>query len=367
MHLKKLNLVNFKNYSDAALEFSPAVNCFFGKNGSGKTNLLDAIHYLSLCKSYFNPIDVQQIKHEEAFFVIQGFFERKDNEESVYCGLKRHQKKQFKRNGKEYARLAEHIGLFPVVIITPFDTLLIMEGSEERRKFLDSVISQTNPEYLDDLLSYNKVLFNRNALLKSFGEQGRVDREMLDVYDEQLIAFGTRIYKKRKEFIEEISPVFQQHFNFISDGEEKVGMVYETQLDKMDFAEGLRSHEQRDMAFQRSTFGPHKDDISFTIHGEYPLKKLGSQGQQKTYLIALKLAQYSYLDKYKGFKPLLLLDDIFDKLDEQRIFRLLEMVSHHSFGQIFITDTEGERVKKIFSQIGIEPSLFHIEKGEILN
>lgn len=361
MYLEKLQLLNFKNYADAELEFSPAVNCFAGNNGAGKTNLLDAIHYLSLCKSYFNPIDSQQIRYGQDLFIIQGIFDKNKTSEKVYCGLKRNQKKQFKRNQKEYQRLADHIGLFPLVIISPNDSELIIGGSEERRKFVDNVISQTDNSYLDTLIRYNKSLSGRNALLRNSGEA--IDPDLLAVYDEQLMLHGNMIYRKRSEFLQRFTPMFQAHYEFISANAEIISLKYESGLHKCTFEEGLRQAQERDRYLQRSTFGIHKDDLIFSIE-DHPMKKFGSQGQQKSFLIALKLGQYSYLYENKGFKPLLLLDDIFDKLDNLRIKRLLEMVVKEDFGQLFLTDTDAGRLEDLFGQIGVSAKIFHIEKGE---
>lgn len=364
MYLQRLSVINFKNYREADMEFLDGVNCFTGLNGSGKTNLLDAIHYLCLCKSYFNPVDSQQILHEEPFFVVQGDFAREEQSEAVYCGFKRNHKKQFKMNGKEYSRLADHIGVFPLVMISPYDNNLVTEGSEERRKFLDSAISQVDPHYLDDLISYNKVLSNRNALLKRFAETGRTDPEMLEVYDEQLISYGMKIFRKRQSFCEQFVPLFNEIYSNISSDYEEVSFRYESQLLTQDFASLLKNNLRKDTVLERTSAGIHKDDLHFML-GAHPLKKLGSQGQQKSYLIALKLAQYRFLDEQKGYKPLLLLDDIFDKLDDRRIRQLLEMVSREHFGQIFITDTNSERIRQIFGDIGVDCRLFDIERGEV--
>ncbi|WP_207424198.1 DNA replication/repair protein RecF [Desertivirga brevis] len=364
MWLQKLSLLNFKNYQEAGLRFSPTVNAFTGDNGAGKTNLLDAIHYLSLCKSYFNPIDSQQIRQGAEFFMVQGVFGKNESEDVVACSLKKNQKKQFKRNKKDYQRLADHIGLFPLVMISPYDISIIIEGSEERRRFIDSVISQTDNQYLDELIAYNKSLTSRNMLLKKIAETGRYDPLLLEVYDEQLIASGTRIFSKRQAFMAEFLPVFNRHYQYVSEDAEQVELVYESQLLSSDYAALLKSSVERDRVLERTTCGIHKDDLSFSIH-DMPMKKFGSQGQQKSFLIALKLAQYSFLHQRKGFKPLLLLDDIFDKLDDKRVKKLMTMVSHHDFGQIFITDTSKERIRTIFAGIGVEVNIFEVERGVV--
>lgn len=364
MHLKQLSLLNFKNYNEAELTLQPGVNAFVGSNGAGKTNLLDAIHYLSLCKSYFNPIDSQQIKQGADFFMINGVFDKDNQKEVIACGLKRNQKKQFKRNKKEYQRLADHIGLFPSVMISPYDISIIIEGSEERRKFIDNVISQTDNQYLDELIAYNKTLINRNALLKLIADTGKYDPALLEVYDDQLIISGNRIFQKRKRFMETFTGIFNRHYQYISDNAEQVQLVYESQLLGSDFAALLKKSVERDRVLERTNVGIHKDDLQFTIHG-MAMKKFGSQGQQKSFLIALKLAQYSFLQEQKGYKPLLLLDDIFDKLDENRTLKLMQMVSDNNFGQVFITDTSAARVNKIFDDLGIRIAIFKVDKGTV--
>jgi len=364
MWLQKLSLLNFKNYAEAELNFSATVNAFTGNNGAGKTNLLDAIHYLSLCKSYFNPIDSQAIKMGTEFFMVQGVFEKDDRKEVISVGVKRNQKKQFKRNKKEYTRLADHIGMFPLVMISPNDISIIIEGSEERRKFVDNVISQTDPYYLDELILYNRNLLARNTLLKQIAETGKYDPALLEIYDDQLVLSGTRIFQKRQTFLKVFTEIFNRHYRFLTDSAEEVELVYESPLSGQDFHELLKKSVERDRALQRSTVGIHKDDLVFSIH-QMPLKKFGSQGQQKSFLIALKLAQYTYLNQQKGFKPLLLLDDIFDKLDDNRTRKLMQMVSEKDFGQIFITDTSRHRIQSIFEEINVAVQIFDVEQGNV--
>jgi len=364
MYLQHLSVINFKNYEEAELAFSEGVNAFTGDNGAGKTNLLDAIHYLSLCKSYFNPIDSQQIKQGADFFIVNGVFDKNGETNTVSCGVKRNQKKQFKRNKKEYQRLADHIGQFPLVMVSPYDISIIIEGSEERRKFIDNVISQTDNRYLDELIVYNKVLANRNALLKRIADTGRYDPDLLAVFDEQLIASGNQIFEKRKAFMEGFTAIFNEHYQFLSENAEQVELVYESQLLQDDFASLLKKSTEKDRALERTTVGIHRDELQFAIHG-MPMKKFGSQGQQKSFLIALKLAQYGFLYKQKGFKPLLLLDDIFDKLDDKRVTKLMQMVSNNDFGQVFITDTSAAKVEGIFNKIGVAVRLFNIKGGEV--
>jgi DNA replication and repair protein RecF len=364
MYLQQLSFLNFKNYTEAELTLSPGVNAFVGNNGAGKTNLLDAVHYLSLCKSYFNPIDSQQIKQGADFFMVNGVFEKNGNKEVVACGVKRNQKKQFKRNKKDYQRLADHIGLLPLVMVSPYDISIIIEGSEERRKFIDNVISQTDNQYLDELIAYNKFLANRNAMLKQIADTGRYDPELLAVMDEQLTASGSRLFQKRRAFMEAFTPIFNQHYSFISNGAEQVELVYESQLLADSLATLLKKNIERDRILERTTSGIHKDDLQFNIHG-MPMKKFGSQGQQKSFLIALKLAQYTFLTQKKGFKPLLLLDDIFDKLDDGRVTKLMQMVSNNDFGQVFITDTSMSRVQQVFEAIKVDVKLFKVTEGNI--
>lgn len=366
MWLQRLSLINFKNYEEASLTFSATVNAFTGNNGTGKTNLLDAIHYLSLCKSYFNPIDSQQIKQGTDFFMVQGVFELQEKQETIACSLKKNQKKQFKRNKKEYQRLADHIGLFPLVMISPYDVSIVMEGSEERRKFMDNAISQTDRHYLDELIQYNKCLTNRNALLRQIAQTGFYDPTLLEIYDEQLAASGAVIYQKRRNFMERFTEIFNQHYAFLSEGAEEVSLVYDSPLHEDSLANLLQKYVEKDRILERTSMGIHKDDLVFSIHG-MPLKKFGSQGQQKSFLIALKLAQYTYLQSENGFEPLLLLDDIFDKLDEHRTRKLMQKVSAHDFGQIFITDTSRHRIQTIFDEIGEEVVIFDVEKGKVLS
>src|ERR1700761_8111510 len=356
MYLQQLSLLNFKNYTEAELSFQPGVNAFAGNNGAGKTNLLDAVHYLALCKSYFNPIDSQQIKQGTDFFIINGTFDRNDQKEIIACSVK--------RNKKNYQRLADHIGLLPLVMVSPYDISIIIEGSEERRKFIDNVISQTDNKYLDELIIYNKVLINRNALLKRIADTGKYDPELLAVFDEQLITSGNLIFEKRKAFMESFTAIFAKHYQFLSGDAEQVELVYESQLLQDDFAMLLKKSTEKDRALERTTTGIHKDELQFAIHG-MPMKKFGSQGQQKSFLIALKLAQYSFLYQQKGFKPLLLLDDIFDKLDDNRVTKLMQMVSNHDFGQVFITDTSAAKIKNIFKKIDVDLKLFKVTGGEI--
>ena len=366
MFLEKLSILNFKNYNEAQLEFSEKINCFLGNNGEGKTNLLDAIYYLSFCKSFFNPIDSQNIKHDLPFFVVEGFYNKNNKEEVIYCGLKKGQKKQFKRNKKNYDRLADHIGKIPLVIITPIDILLIIDGSDVRRKFIDGIISQYDKSYLNNLLSYNKALNHRNLLLKSFWLNRNFDQETLDVWDEQLVQYGNLIYQARNNFIKKFTPIFQNYYTTLSGDKEKVELEYRSQLNDGSFGKLLEDNIDKDRANHYSNIGIHKDDLVFKL-GEMPLKKFGSQGQQKTYLLALKLAQAELIQEISETKVIILLDDIYDKLDGDRMNQLLNIVGDGKFGQVFITDTDLERIPTILKNEKINFKSFQIKNGEALN
>jgi len=360
MHLHKLTIHNFKNYQQADFSLCGKINCFVGNNGVGKTNLLDAVYYLSFCKSYFNPTDIQNIRHGEIFFAIHGSYMRQnDHAEQLQCIQKKGERKKFLHNKKEYDRLADHIGRFPLVMISPADRDLINEGSEIRRKYIDSVISQFDKLYLDDLINYNKALYQRNVLLKSFAERRYFDREAIEIWDEQLITLGRKIYRRRAEFLQKFIPLFQHYFSFISGGKEQVDMSYQSQLHDRDFRELMGKAIDSDRAALYTTVGIHKDDLEFLMGG-YPMKRFGSQGQQKSFVIAIKLAQFEYTRKINGFKPILLLDDIFDKLDDCRVQQLIKLVSENSFGQVFITDTQEENIHKIFDPLAIEHKIFRI-------
>jgi DNA replication and repair protein RecF len=364
MYLQKLSLVNFKNYEQAELTFSAKINCFVGNNGVGKTNLLDAIYYLSLCKSYFNNIDSQNIRHGQDFFVIQGNYSINNIEEEIYCGFKRSSRKVFKRNKKEYDRLADHIGFIPAVIITPSDNSLISEGSEERRKLVDSIISQYDKLYLDDIIQYNRILLQRNKILKEFADSGHFDAEMLDVYSDQLSLLGDRIFLKRQDFINQFIPVFQKYYQLIAGENEHVELIYQSQLLEKKLRQLLSENQNKDRILEYTSVGIHKDDLNMLL-GNHPVKKVASQGQQKTYVVALKLAEFDFIEKISGTKPLLLLDDIFDKFDPGRVKQIIHLASDEHFGQIFITDTEILRIKKVLKEISYDHSIFIVEEGEI--
>jgi DNA replication and repair protein RecF len=346
MFLKKISLYNYKNFSEATFEFDSKINCFVGKNGVGKTNVLDAIFHLANGKSYFNPLAVQNIKHQEEFFVIDGEFEKADRIEQIVSSFKKGHKKILKRNSKPYEKFSDHIGFIPLVIISPADNDLIIEGSETRRKFMDTVISQLDPSYLQGLIQYQKILSQRNALLKYFALNHVFENDTLSIYNEQLNGLGQEIFEKRKQFIEAFLPIFNKHHQTITDSNETVQLVYESHLLELDTLSLLEQNLSKDRALQYTSVGIHKDDLAFQIDN-YPIKKFGSQGQQKSFLIALKLAQFEFVKKQSGEKPILLLDDIFDKLDETRVSKIVEMVNQDEFGQLFISDTHPERTENI--------------------
>jgi DNA replication and repair protein RecF len=364
MHLKNLSVVNFKNYRELNLGFTQGINCFVGHNGAGKTNLLDAIHYLSFCKSYFNSFDNQNILHEEDMFVIQGIFDKGGKEEEIYCAQKRNDRKQFKRNKKDYGRLSEHIGLLPVVLVSPTDIELVIEGSEVRRKFVDSILSQLDSTYLNNLIEYNKALLQRNAMLKQFYETRSWDNTLISIWDEQMISKGTDIFKKRQAFTKEFSELFRSIYAEISGSREEVGLEYSSQLSEAPFPDLLTKVLPKDRLVQYSTVGVHKDDWLFTKDA-YPLKKFASQGQQKSFIIALKLAQFLYLKKHYGSPPIMLLDDIFDKLDEERVSYLINMVTGPDFEQVFITDTNHTRMQKLLEKKKKEFRIYTVTEGAL--
>jgi DNA replication and repair protein RecF len=359
MYLKKISLFNYKNFSEANFEFDSKINCFVGKNGIGKTNVLDAIYHLSYGKSYFNPLAVQNIKHGEEFFVIDAEFEKQERTEQIVCSLKKGQKKILKRNGKPYEKFSDHIGFVPLVIISPADSDLIVEGSETRRKFMDSVISQLDADYLKQLIHYQKVMSQRNALLKYFALNHVFETDTLSIYNEQLNSFGNYIFEKRKQFIEAFVPVFNRHHEAITGGQETVRLVYESHLFENNLLQLLQDNINKDRALQYTSAGTHKDDLSFEIDN-YPIKKFGSQGQQKSFLIALKLAQFEFLKTQSGVKPILLFDDIFDKLDESRVAKIIEMVNNDTFGQLFISDTHPERTETIVKSTHQSYKIFNL-------
>ncbi len=361
MYIKKINLINFKNYAETDLSFSSQINIFTGQNGAGKTNLLDAIYCLSLTKSAFSSSETNSIRHHENFFSILGHFQKGEHLHSVQYDLAG-AKKTFRLDKNPYDKLSEHIGAFPVVLVTPNDTDVIREGSEERRKFFDSIISQLDNVYLVELIRYNNLLKQRNSLLKQFAERNSIDKELIDSYNYQMLKSAAVIYTKRKSFMEEYIPIFNAHYLNLSEEQETPELVYESQLHEQEFEQKFLKNLTKDILLQRTGMGIHKDDYSFLLSG-YAVKGYGSQGQQKSFVIALKLAHFDIIKKHKNLKPILLLDDIFDKLDDNRISKLMEMVAQETFGQLFITDARPERTEKIFEHIRAEIRIFHIANG----
>ena len=363
MVLNELTIINYKNIAQAELSLSPKINCFIGNNGMGKTNLLDAVYYLSFCKSYTNPIDSQIISHDADMCMLQGKYSFKDeSEEIVYSAVRRRQKKQFKRNKKEYDRLSDHIGLIPLVMISPTDNELITGASEGRRKFMDMAISQFDKEYLRALVRYNKALQQRNALLKLEGEQ--IDESLLELWEDQMVADGSFIYQKRKEFIEKLTPIFNVYYSQISCSAEVVSFDYISQLNEGDFSELMVRNRLRDMAIGHTTTGIHRDELEMLLDG-FPLKKVGSQGQNKTYFVSLKLAQFRYLLDTGGSTPIILLDDIFDRLDANRVEEIVKLVSRPEFGQIFISDTNRGALDRILDRINNSSNIYSVMDGVI--
>ena len=361
MIIDRISILNFKNIAEAELAFSPKMNCLFGDNGMGKTNLLDALYYLSFTKNYTNLSDIQLINHGADFCVLQGYYSEGEITEEIYCGIKRKQKKVFKRNKKEYERLSEHIGLIPIVMISPADTDLIQRGSEERRKFVDMLICQYDKEYLQALIYYNKALIQRNSLLKE--NTSLSDTSLFEILEEQMIHHGQIIYEKRKTFISDFLPVFKRYYSIISDESETVDLQYESQLDDFSLIELLSEKREKDKILGYTSAGIHKDDFNFLLDN-YLIRKIGSQGQNKTYLIALKLAQFSFFMQ-KGSVPILLLDDLFDKLDAKRVEKIIQLVSQPEFGQIFITDTNRKYLDEILTSMQYDYKLFQVNQGVI--
>lgn len=365
MILEKIRLLNFNNYTEQELEFGAGINCLTGPNGSGKTNMLDAIYFLALTKSAFNKTDSQTIKHGEAFFLAAARFNAGNEGIDLQCSYKASDKKSIKYNQVAYTRLSDHIGKVPVVLATPDDTDLIREGGEERRKFFDGILSQTDHEYLEHLMRYNAFLQQRNSYLKACIETRRPDFTLIDAYDAHLTPHAEALYKLRKQFASFYEPIFNQHYASLSNGQEMVNLVYNSPMEVEQFRDLLAKARNTDIALGRTTVGPHKDDYIFSL-GAHPLKKFGSQGQQKCFVIALKMAQYQAMFQLKGQKPLLLLDDIFDKLDDARITRLLEILHNSNFGQVFITDARPERSQSLLGNFGGDIRFFKVERGVVV-
>ena len=362
MFLEKLTLINFKNIVQETFNFSSRINCFVGDNGAGKTNIIDAIHYLSLCKSSFPMTDGQCLRHSSDFFVLEGGYRSdRDRFEQIFCGYKRPVGKTLKRNSKEYERLSEHIGLLPLVIISPTDSFLISDAADERRRYINAFLSQLDKEYLSSILKYNHILSERNKLLKL----DSTSSDVLQIFDDQLCTYAKIVYNKRDELIKELAPIVSKYYSFLSDDKDIVSLSYKSQLQERDMRELLVESRLKDTINQHTTCGVHRDDLKMSIGG-HPIRKYGSQGQQKSFLIALKLAQYITVAKSLNEKPILLLDDLFDKLDITRVERLIELVSSSDFGQIFITDCNRMRLEQVLAHNNTEHSIWIIENGSTI-
>ena len=359
MILKSITLTNYKSFSAKTVDLDPKINCFIGSNGVGKSNVLDAIYHLSFGKSYFNPISSQNIKHGEDFFAIKGSYKNESKEEVVIINFKKNDKKVIKRNNKKYEKFSDHIGFIPLVIISPSDRNLIAEGSDIRRKFIDSVISQSDKKYLENLINYNKILTQRNSLLKLIFKNKNFDKQTIQVYDSQLESIGEKIHMKRKMFLNDFIPVFKDKYKSISNNNEDVDIRYKTDLEFDKLSVLLQENIEKDMFLQYTSKGIHKDDLVFNIN-DYSVKKFGSQGQQKSLLIALKLAQFDFLKSQNKNNPILLLDDIFDKLDKNRVKQIINLVSANDFGQIFISDTDEERTIESIKEINNSNKIFKL-------
>lgn len=363
MYLDELHILNYKNIREAQLHFADKLNCFVGLNGQGKTNILDAIYLLSFTKSAYNAIDSMNITHGEEMAMVQGVYQEGEEPITITCGMKRGQKKQLRNGKKDYKRMVDHIGLLPLVMVSPQDGRLIEDGSDDRRRFLDVVISQHNKEYLNRLNTYNALLKQRNALLKEESEKEAVCQcrdisSLLEVYELQMVPQAEYIYQERSRFVEQFIPLFQEIYSELSGDAEQVSLRYISQLQDRNLAEAYVRTRERDRILGWTSQGIHKDEIEMLL-GEYPLKRVGSQGQQKTYLLAMKLAQALYLGK-----PILLLDDIFDKLDSERVARIVRLVNSDRFGQIFITDTDRQHLTDLLRPTP-EAKIFHVERGMI--
>ena len=359
MFLKELSLANYKNFESLRFSFDTKIICFVGLNGVGKTNILDSIYHLSYTKSYFNPIPSQNIKHGETFFFISGKYMIHDKEENILVSLKKGDKKIIKRNNKLYKKFSDHIGKIPLVLISPDDRNLIIEGSETRRKFIDGIISQTDKEYLNNLIDYNKTLKQRNALLKMFYDNSESIRKTIDIYDRQLSSDAQKIYDKRREFLNEFIPIFKSRYKELSNDKENVEIKHSSDISPdQNLYKLLKNSLEKDLRFQYTTKGIHKDDLNLSLDN-FPIKKYGSQGQQKTFLIAMKLAQFDYLSKLDS-KPILLLDDIFDKLDDARVKQIINLVNQEKFNQIFISDTNKTRSENIIKKVNKSYKIFEI-------
>ena len=357
--LKKISIINYKNILDKEYELDPKINCFVGDNGVGKTNILDAIYHLSMGKSYFNVKNDQLINKGKDYMLVDGVFELNNKDESIVFSLKIGEKKVLKRNGKPYKKFSNHIGLIPVVLISPNDNDLINEGSSERRKFIDSIISQNDKEYLINLIAYTRVIQNRNRLLKQYNRSVDFDLDTIKVYDDQIYKLSEPIFKARDKFIKEFTPLVLEKYKHISDDKEKISIEYKSDLINNHIENLIKDSFQKDVILQYTSVGLHKDDFVFNID-ENRIKRFGSQGQQKSFLIALKLAQFDYLKNETGNSPILLMDDIFDKLDLMRVKRIVEIVNSTNFGQLFLSDTDKERIEKVLSSLNLSSKIFEV-------
>ena len=361
MYLEHLSLINYKNFEADQFDFDSSINCLVGRNGAGKTTILDAIYHLAFTKSYFNPQSTQNVRHGAELFTLEGKFKIDQRDLDLFVGFKKGTKKTVKLNGKTYDRISDHIGKIPLVIISPADRDLISEGSETRRKFIDSIISQSDLGYLNALLKYNQALSQRNSLLKYFSKNNVFQKDTLALYDELLIENGSIIFEKRNQFLNFFSEHFIEQYKAISPVESEVVEVkYDSELLKTEFKTLLEQSLSKDRLLQYTSAGIHKDDLILLLNG-YPIKKFGSQGQQKSFLIALRFAQYAFLKNQKNQKPIVLLDDIFDKLDDQRVMRLVALVENDFFGQLFISDTNSSRTEEVVKATGRPYVIHHLE------
>jgi DNA replication and repair protein RecF len=365
MYIEKLNVLNFKNYSSEEISFSPEINLVTGLNGSGKTNLLDAIHCLSLGKSAFSTQEQNLILSQQSFFSVLGFFHKSGKSYEVRYDYQKGSKKIMLLDGKAYERLSDHIGRFPVVLINPDDQKIIREGSEERRKFFDQLFCQIDHQYLTQLMQYMHLLKQRNALLKEWKE-GLVKKDyvLLDSYDAPLIKLNEELHEKRKRYIAHFLKYFLLQYKKLTEDKELMNIVYQSDLFKNDFAGLFRKNRERDQLLERTTSGIHKDDYLFTL-GDQTVKHFGSQGQQKSFVIALKLAQLEMTQEISNTEPILLLDDIFDKLDDERIHHLIHNIAGTTSGQIFITDARPERSMEIIRLLKREIRIFQVSNGKV--
>lgn len=363
VYIEKLHIINFKNFEEAKMDFSQKANVLVGLNGSGKTNLLDAIYYLAFTKSAFNASDLNTVREGETASFIKGTFQNSEKSREITCGLQRGSKKSFREEGQEYGKLSDHIGKYPVVLMEPDDTELIKGGGEVRRKFIDGILSQIDPIYLTNLIAYNHILKQRNSLIRMFNEGKAFDATALETYDHQLVSNGETLFKNRQHFITEFVPIFRKYYDFLVEEKEIADIHYTSGLQGDNFRDGLLTSRRKDLALGRTTFGVHRDDFVFLLN-DVEIKKRGSQGQQKSFVIALRLAQREVISNHKGFSPILLMDDIFDKLDDFRIERLLELI-HQGLGQFFITDARPDRTQGLLDRINVSASVFVVENGKV--